>query len=72
MLREIAFEDGASVCVISVWNGVTELIFDELDDLFQQRWNDIVIVVAESIGGNAECRMRNAVVGERGIRNCQN
>ena len=54
MLREIAFEDGTGVCVISIWNGVAELIFYELDDLFQQRWNDIVIVVAESVGGNAE------------------
>ena len=49
-LGKFTFEYGTCIGVITIWNGMPELFFDEIHDLLQARRDDLVIVIAESIG----------------------
>ena len=53
-LGKFAFENGTCIGVITIGDGMTDLLFNEFHDLLQARRNDVVIIVAESVRRNAE------------------
>lgn len=52
-LCEVAFEDGASIGVVTVRNRMPYLIFEKLDESGKPRGNEGVVVYAPGIAGNA-------------------
>ena len=58
-LGELTLKEGPRVGVITVGDGMPELFFDEADDLLQAGRDDVVIVAAESVGGDLKFRILN-------------
>ena len=54
VLCKFAFEDGTCIGVITIGDGMTDLLFNEFHDLLQTWGDDIVVVIAEGVGGNAK------------------
>lgn len=68
-LGEITLKDRTAICVPAVLYRTSNLLFDKLNEFLHARWENIVIVVAQSVGGDASLALLLSGEGVRGSQN---